>query len=160
MLRDVVEPDGQRLVDQEPEDPSPVRQVADARDVVGSDADGDELRQPAVLAGRVEDAEGGVARADEVRRGADDPVQDVVELEVRADGDHGLQQPLQPVGEGRDALDPLDDLGQQGPQAQPVEVRELTAIPSVGHPTSSRPDQCAVSTPSAGRREVCGRSCP
>ena len=81
------------------------------------DADGEELREPAV---RPHHAEGAVARAGEVGGDLGDAAQRVGQAEVAGDGDDALQEPVHPSLGGDDLLGALDELAQQDVEAEPA----------------------------------------
>jgi len=71
---------GNRLLDQESEDPAPARQVADRAVRRLVDATGQELRQ--LAAALVEDAERRVARPGQLARGLEDAIEHQIEIEL------------------------------------------------------------------------------
>ena len=75
--------------DERTEDPVPLGQVADERVRLVVDPYGDELREP--RAGVVEHAQRAVAGIDEPDGRLDDPSEHRGEVEIRAEGEHGVK---------------------------------------------------------------------
>jgi hypothetical protein len=118
--------DAQRLgvLDQQAEHTAAVREgdPGECGALLLAQPGGDELLQ--VLTGLVEHAQGAVAGADQVHRGGDDPPQHGGQVQLAADREDGVEQPLQPVlGVG------------QGPQlgADPFQLA-VEMEPEVGDP--------------------------
>ena len=82
------------VVDQQTQQAASLGPVVDPRDLVLGQADRDELGQALALA---DDAERTVRRVDQADRGLDDPPQRGLQVQARADGDHGLEQAAHPV---------------------------------------------------------------
>jgi hypothetical protein len=87
---------GLRLLDEDAEDPAPVRQVADPAVQLGGDPVGEEPLQPAPLG--VQDADGGVARPRHLARRAQQLLQDRVEVQPRDQDAAGVEDLPQPGG--------------------------------------------------------------
>ncbi|GGZ45594.1 hypothetical protein [Streptomyces bluensis] len=151
-----------RVVDQTAEQ-TPAPGQPDARQVgpfLFGESGGDELCQ--ALALLVQHAQGTVAGADQVHRRGDDPVQHHRQLQLPADGQHRLQQPLQAGLGACDSVDLPADLVQLGVQAQlqPGPVRLLHRLHGVtlGSHTLSflhgRPADQGPSAPVSGAAAV------
>ena len=70
-------------------------EVSDGRDVLGRDADVDELRQEVTPLGQ--DAKGAVAGADDLDGGFDDVAQHVRQRQVGVDAEHRVEEIPKPV---------------------------------------------------------------
>ena len=91
----IVETQRPGVGDQRAEDAAPARQVADDRARVVVDAVRDEPLE--ARTGRVDDAECDVSRTGDEGRRLDDPLENPVERELRADREAGLQECAQPA---------------------------------------------------------------
>ena len=91
MRADVGEHERAGILDQHAEDPAAARQVADRRVGRGVDAAGEEALQR--LAALVEHADRRVARAGQLTRGLEQPLQDHLEVERGDEGAAGLEEP-------------------------------------------------------------------
>jgi hypothetical protein len=89
--------------------------VVDPPDLLLGEPDRDELREPAALPDHAHRA---VLRVHERHRRLDDAPQYHLDVEVRADGDDGVEQSVHPVPGGHDRLQPDLQLRQQLVQAQ------------------------------------------
>ncbi len=101
---------GRGIIDEEPENSPAVWQVADGGVLLRTEAVGYELDEPPVIA---DHADGAVPRAGEPARGDHDALQCHMQLEVRADPDHRIQQRPQPLAVGKHVADPVEQLLQQ-----------------------------------------------
>ncbi len=119
----------QRLgaVDERAEDAAAGGQFADRGGGVVGHADVDEVGQAGAAWG--DHAECRVPGVDQFGGAGGDPVQGGVQVQPGADGDHRLQQPLHPVGDGGGRLQALGDLGDQGVQPERGDL---------GHPMGCR----------------------
>ena len=115
VVRDVVEPNGFRVVDQHAEDAEPLGQVADLGVHIFIDAFVDELDKFVVVPA---DTDRAVLRVDEFDRGVHDSSQGFIELEPRRDHQHGFDQAVQPIAAFDDLLDAVLDLHEQLAKAQ------------------------------------------
>lgn len=97
MRGDVLDAQRLRILDQQPQHPAAVREghAGQSGALLLAQAGGDELLQ--VLTGLVEHAQGAVAGADQIHRGGDDAPQHGGQVQLAADGEDGVEQPLQPV---------------------------------------------------------------
>ena len=95
ILGDRVQTKGPRVADQRAENATAARQIADACARLVVDSVGDETLETGP--GRIDHAEGRIARAGHQCRSLDDPLQDAVERQLGADRDPGLQQYAKPV---------------------------------------------------------------
>jgi hypothetical protein len=96
MLGQVGEPQRLGLDDEQAEDAVALGQIADGGVGLAVEADGDEVREPG--AGLVEDPESPEPGVDQFHGGGDDPLQHRPEIEVRADGEHGIDQAAEGTG--------------------------------------------------------------
>ena len=115
MVRDVIEPDGLRIVDQHAENAQPLRQVADLGVRLFIDAFVDELDQFMVVPTHTERAVLGI---DELDCGVHDRSQCLVEFEPGRDHQHRLDQTIQPIAAFDYLLDTVLDLHEQLVEAQ------------------------------------------
>ena len=86
---EVGEPNQLRVVDEQPEQPTPVRQLADLRRDVGVDAGIDELRQ---LRSVAKHTEGNVAGVEQIGGRLNDALQRRPQLQAGRHGQEGLEQ--------------------------------------------------------------------
>ncbi|OUD89275.1 hypothetical protein CMMCAS05_14045 [Clavibacter michiganensis subsp. michiganensis] len=121
VVGEVLAAHGMRVVDEGAEHAETARQVADALGEVGVDAHVDELLQPSV---RPDDAEGAVARADEIDRGLGDAPQHVLEVEVLGDGARGGEQVPEPALRLEHVARLLDEVGDGPLQRRSGQVGE------------------------------------
>ena len=110
VVRDVVEPNGFRVVDQHAEHAKPLGQVADLGVHLFIDAFVDELDKFMVVPA---DTQSAVLSVDELDRGVHDRSQGFVELEPGRDHQHGLDQTVQPIAAFDYLLDTVLDLHEQ-----------------------------------------------
>ena len=90
VVGDVVQAEGSRLADEDPEDAAAPRKVADGGARLLVDTRRDEALEPPP--GRVDDAERGVPGVGELRGGLDETLQKGVEGQLRAERDPRLDE--------------------------------------------------------------------
>ena len=95
VLGEVVQAQRPRLAYENAQDAAPSRRVSDGSSGLLVHAGGEEALEG--VAGRVDDAERGVPRAGQLGRGLDDPLQEHVERELRAEPDPGVDEEPQAV---------------------------------------------------------------
>jgi hypothetical protein len=139
VLCDIRHPQRLRMPDQLAEQPHPGRIRPDRLDLGLAQPDGDEPLQ--VLPAAVDDAEGPVARGDQLGRRLDDRGQHLVQLQAAGHRQHALQQLLDPVAGGPDLRHAGDQLVEQLVHAQLWEQRipRRARLP-LGHPRAAFPD--------------------
>ena len=138
------------LVDDRPEQPPALRQVADLLDGVRVHAGVDELGQPTL---GCEYTQRGIARVEEGSCSLDDPAQHDRQREIGGDRLVRLEQATQPSLCGHDLARPVDELPQELVELETGQVRERQLrglrrrpdIPTLvgrlvrGHPASAGP---------------------
>ena len=98
-----------------------MRELADDLVQVVVDSDGDEVAE--LVACDIEHAEGAVLRTRQVGRGLGDAAQHLGQVQVRADRHDRLEEGLDAVAELSDPFDSLDDLLEEGTQAERIGCR-------------------------------------
>ena len=124
MLGEVRDADRVRVLDQHAEQATALGQVAHPRPGLVVHADVHELGQPLPLVG-AQDAQRTVAGVHQLDRRAHDPVQRALELEARADRDHGVEQALQPVPGADDLRQPALQVTEQPVEGEHVRLRAV-----------------------------------
>ena len=97
MLGQIVQAQGLRVAHQLPKDPVPLGQGSDALDLIGLEADIDELDELAAIPDHTECP---VAGGDQLDRDLDDPTQHAGQVELTSHCDGGLEEALQSLGWG------------------------------------------------------------
>ena len=122
MRGDVGHPHRSRIVDEQAQNATTGRQIADRVAFGDREAVGDELDESPV---RSDHAERTVAGTGQRAGRGDDPVQGAAQVEVAADADDRLQQRRQPLPAGHDLADAVQQLLEQLIEADPRQRRDV-----------------------------------
>ncbi len=122
MRGDVGHPHRPRIIDEQTQNATTGRQIADRVALGDRETVGDELDESTV---RSDHAERTVTGTGQRARRSHDPVQRAAQVEIAADADDRLQQRRQPLPAGHDLADPVQQLLQQLIEADPRQRRDV-----------------------------------